>query len=421
MEKKRVIILISSFIGVNTGIGGNLRSALTMQKLLSDVYQTTIITYGDLAPPIYENLDEVDHVYCPENNWRQVEANVLPLLLNNGLRERILAIVFGGTSLYQIYMRVKNKNIAVAYCRAGGKPGKSERFYAGFPSIVFTGVDYERLKRHAPEAPIVTFRSRVIPPEYDLELTERFKNCVGWNQPTIADSVKVLIVCRFHSSKDSFIRPALDALGYLCKEKFSIVFVGIAQDKNYCRSIQSTYPNVNFVTEDRYTIMAVKLMIAADVIVAIGRTAQESISLSKPTFVPVYINAQADLVQIDENTVNIFAHHNFTQRAQDDLLAANVDLNLLTDKTSENDELELAKSRTILIQKEFFDLDKQKAELVDFCQRSLSLESIRIRHHILLRLLRLYRFLITPKIRLARVSGKLGSVGNPPKSQGAHK
>lgn len=317
---RQVYIFIASFIGKNTGIGGHYRSALTLMRLVRNFAEASVVSFGDLPPAVYEGLPNVHHVHCTKESSYNSLLNFLEIRKGSKPEtediELTFIVIMGGIRTLNTFEQLSRKTSAsLILCRPGGPPYRWRRIYAGYPAIVFSGRDLEDFKKVDEIRPLYLFSSRTYPPDYDPELIERFNFAAGWSPGGDARQIRCLIVCRILRDKDSFISPTLDLLTSHIDEQISIVFVGIAQDPEYFNELANRYNKVRFITSSDFTLYASKLIYASDVMMAIGRTAQESLAAGIPTFIPIKPNDETFLCEVNRENLNTFLFHNCTERA----------------------------------------------------------------------------------------------------------
>ncbi len=300
-----IAILLSSDQAFNTGVGGHYRSALTLMSILSKSCESFILSYGNLTPPIYNDISGAKHING------NIE-NALDLLsLRSKKYSHLTIITFDLFNIYQALRFCSLSKRTLIYCKPGGPPSEKYSTYSKIPSILFSGVDYDLFRKKSVNTPLFLFAGRVTPPTIDEPTLAEFIDLANWRNAS--KPTKGLIICRITADKMDFITQACTGLNNL--KNVSCVFVGVAQDLKLHHELKNKYTNIKFITDEKFITNAANCIWGSDFTVAIGRTAQESISTGTPTFIPLSQDGKSNLYLINKGLVKVLIKHNFTQRA----------------------------------------------------------------------------------------------------------
>ena len=138
--------------------------------------------------------------------------------------------------------------------------------------------------------------------------------------------------------------------------------------------------NIEFITEDKYTIEASRMLYLADIVIGTGRSAMEAFSLSLPVLVPskqfIYP------VLVNSGNFKVFSDKNFTERTRIENTSSSFIINEIINLIHDNELYQECSNFSKKMFIEHFDIIKVPNKYIDFYMNSNSnsfnLKSLRI-------------------------------------------
>jgi hypothetical protein len=309
-----VVFLLSSFNGRNTGVGGHYRSVLSISQELSKKYSVKILTFGDLKSPILKGFDNYFHVNVKSTFKVYKNIDLLHYFLNFSEQEVVICLDIGSLVFAKSVGLFSKRS--VIYLKPGGPSAELPEVFNKLNIVVFNDSDKDIFERKDNKRQVFLAPARVAKLVESTLYTEKYKEFCSINR------LNVLIISRISNDKKKSLNVIYNVL-LRVEEKLNIVHVGRVTDLKYKESLMSFMigKKINLLSDSFYTQNAAKAIFNSDLVCGVGRVILESISLKKPSFIPVFIDGMPNLVLVTPDNWIAFRKVNFTQRVDVDALS----------------------------------------------------------------------------------------------------
>lgn len=313
--KSLVVFFLSSFTGVNTGIGGHYRSIKDIALSLAESAEVHVVTFGNLKSPVYGEVDWYRHIHMSSpfdvGGWVKLRAFCKEMAAGLAGREASYISVGEIDSHVPMWLSSIGLDVKCIHVKPGGKRAKRPGVFKGMPLVVFHKMDYEDFRGHNSEANLLCAPGRVIPPAYDAEYLANTKRPDSSGQ-----FVNAICIMRIAEEK-------LESLGLIYRAISNVAGIafyhyGVVQDSELLGKLDTVPEERYFLVSDNYAVKdAARALHGFDVFCGIGRSAMEAMSLGIPAFIPVHADDGGSLlVAITRENWTVFGDENFTQRAK---------------------------------------------------------------------------------------------------------
>lgn len=316
---RRIVFLISSFRGVNTGVGGHYRSVKEISALLSDIAEVQVVTFGDVPSPVFEGHQAYTHIQA----WSCFSLSGI-IRFRRFLREfsgdmggRTVVISVGWIISYVVAALASvGSNLTRLHVRPGGEAPQHPRIFNGVCMGLFHQKDVDLFQSLDPRRTLALVPGRVTPPAFDPAFVR------SSNRPFDTDArLKILCIMRIASDKRRPSRLIYEALeqagGGAPPLPVTFTHCGTIQDESLYAELATRKLGIEsaFVTDSLTTGSAPKYLYGHDAFVGIGRSVIEAMSVGIPAFIPV-IKARSEikLCAVTANNWQQFLRENFTHR-----------------------------------------------------------------------------------------------------------
>lgn len=319
--RDRIIFLVSSLTGVNTGIGGHYRSVKEISELLSSDLDVHIITWGDVPSPVLQDSENYTHLHTisplsPTGISRlRAELGRHQIATDPGQRLKIVTVGWM-FSCISAFLGGRNIHAQHAHLKPGGDAARKPGLLNGISVAVFHLKDFDAYKLLEPKRFIALAPGRVTPPQLDehyiASATVPFKSTARIN---------IVTIMRIASDKRRptlMIYNALKALQQSAiTERITFTHLGTPQDQQLVGEIEALempFPSA-IVIDSTSTKSGPKYLHTQDAFVGIGRGVMEAMSLGMPTFIPVIHPTDGPILcAVTDSNWRAFFRENFTHR-----------------------------------------------------------------------------------------------------------
>ncbi len=328
--RDRIIFLVSSLTGVNTGIGGHYRSVKEISELLSSELDVHIITWGDVPSPVLQGSKNYTHLHTISPLWpngiRGLREELERHQLATGPHHHLKIVTIGWMfSCMSAFLGSRNILAQHAHLKPGGDAARKPWLLNGLSVAVFHLKDLDVYQLLEPKRHIALVPGRVTPPKRD-------EHYLASATVPFRDTARVNIVTIMRIASDKrrptlMIYNALKALQQSkVTERIAFTHLGTPQDKQLLAEIEALkmqFPSA-IVIDSASTTSGPKYLHTHDAFVGIGRGVMEAMSLGMPTFIPVIHPTDGPvLCAVTESNWRAFFRENFTHRTSySDLIEA---------------------------------------------------------------------------------------------------
>lgn len=313
-----LIFVISSFKGVNTGIGGHYRSVREIAALLQDIAEVKVVTFGDVPSSVFDGHPSYSHVHARSLFSPRGICSLRAVIREAASRHLgpTFLISVGWILSYVAALFSSSKAARRLHMRPGGEAPKRPWVFNGVPMALFHQKDMDTFGALDSTRPLALVPGRVTPPLYDAQFLEKathpFKYC---------DLLKVLCIMRIASDKRRPSALIYEGLENLRADHphppMAFIHCGTVQDPALYAELSAVELGMDraFVTDPFTTGDAPKYIYGHDAFVGIGRSVIEAMALGKPCFVPVRRRSgDVKFCAITEANWRAFLAENFTHR-----------------------------------------------------------------------------------------------------------
>ncbi|RUO37097.1 hypothetical protein CWE15_11545 [Aliidiomarina taiwanensis] len=222
-------------------------------------------------------------------------------------------------------------NIPIVYTKCGGSNGSK---FIPFASryVLYSGENYEHYKNNGYNDKSILIPNRVLRPTVEHSVVKDFLKYLN-----IGDGKIILRISRFNRYYDLTFNQSVRLYEEIKSQEnnLHLVFVGIVQDQEYFNELCNRYSstNIHFVTENRFTHFAARLIPAVDFVVATGRGAMEACAHNKRVFCPT--KNQSLPIELTLDSFKFLSYYNFSERSE----ISNVRFKITTSTSTSTKEL----------------------------------------------------------------------------------
>ena len=321
--KNTLVFFISSFSGINTGIGGHYRSVKEISKSLQSGREVFVITFGDVPSSVFDDVSYHRHIQMDspfDIKGLKALAGAEKEIVHQSASKPIFISVGWVFSSVPMMLAARGLDVLFAHIKPGGGSPKWTKIFQEVPLVVFHDEDRKLFSNNGTKQDILVAPGRVTPPPRDEEYLEKAV------YPHIHDKIGVqTLVCVMRISEEK--RKPLDLIYQsICSHPHDFFFFhyGVSQDKPMLDELKNkAFGAAVKIIDDDYSVnSAARALHGFGAFCGIGRSAIEAMALGLPTFVPVAgPSGTATLVAITEENWRVFLNQNFTHRAKYEDLA----------------------------------------------------------------------------------------------------
>ncbi|MFW5824162.1 MAG: hypothetical protein ACOCVV_04275 [Marinobacter sp.] len=313
--RRTLVFCISSYKGVNTGVGGHYRSVREIADMLQPEFDVRVLTFGNLPSPVLADKPYYRHVPAGSSanplTWVRLRRARKALDLDSP--EGVLYLTVGHLPAYiPVLLCMAPGSGPVAHVKPGGPSFPRSYIYNGIPMMVFSRQDYELFAGHDDRRPLMVAPGRVSKPPYDPQyLKQAVPQFLG-----AKDRLRLLTVCRVAREKEASIRMMYGALENVRGDLVSI-HIGIPQSPGLLKELERMpLPFAHHLAvTDQAVDTAARAIHECDLFIGLGRSAIEAMALGKIPFVPVNDHqGKPRLVAVTADNWRVFDIYNFTDR-----------------------------------------------------------------------------------------------------------